>query len=81
MTSLTYRGLIYLKLREIAPEYYNNLVYHKSWTKLWLKFIFDNELSLFSRILRSDKGGLEVSSDSENDYFRGRDQKENIAIN
>ena len=69
------------KIREIAPEYYNNLVYHKSWTKLWLKFIFDNELSLFSRILRSDKGGLEVSSDSENDYFRGRDQKENIAIN
>lgn len=69
------------KIREIAPEYYNNLVYHKSWTKLWLKFIFDKELSLFSRVLRSDRGGLQVSSDSENDYFKGREQKENVVMN
>jgi len=69
------------KIREIAPEYYNNLVYHKSWTKLWLKFIFDKELSLFSRVLRRDKGGLEVSADTENDFFRGREQKENVAVN
>jgi len=69
------------KIREIAPEYYNTLVYHKSWTKLWLKFIFDKELSLFSRVLRNDRGGLKVSSDSENDFFRGREQKENVAVN
>lgn len=68
------------KIREIAPEYYNNLVYHKSWTKLWLKFIFDNELSLFSRTLRSDRGGLNVSSDSENDFFNGMKKKENVAV-
>ena len=24
------------KIRAIAPEYYNTLVYHESWTKLWL---------------------------------------------
>jgi sphingolipid delta-4 desaturase len=39
-------------IRKSAPEYYDNLVYHKSWTKLLFKFIFDPELSLFSRIER-----------------------------
>jgi len=66
------------KIREIAPEYYNNLVYHTSWTKLWLKWIFDNELSLFSRTLRDDKGGLEVSDSSESDFFKGMKEKENM---
>ena len=39
-------------IRKSAPEYYDNLVYHKSWTKLLFQFIFDPELSLFSRIER-----------------------------
>lgn len=43
------------KLREIAPEYYNTLIYHTSWTKLLLSFIFNKEYSLFSRIIRSEK--------------------------
>jgi sphingolipid delta-4 desaturase len=43
-------------IRKIAPEYYDNLVYHKSWTKLMFKFIFDPELSLFSRIERPNPG-------------------------
>ncbi len=64
------------KIRSIAPDFYNNLVYHESWTKLWLRFIFDNELSLFSRVLRSDKGGLSVSSSSEKDFFSGMENKE-----
>jgi len=66
------------KIREIAPEYYNNLVYHTSWTKLWLKFIFDNELSLFSRTLREDKGGRKVTKNSENDFFSGMKEKETV---
>ncbi|MBT7610852.1 MAG: fatty acid desaturase [Bacteriovoracaceae bacterium] len=40
------------KLRAIAPEYYDNLYYHTSWTKLFFQFIFDKKLSLFSRIVR-----------------------------
>lgn len=68
------------KIREIAPEYYNNLVYHTSWTKLWLKFLFDKELSLFSRILRNDKGGLKVSASNENDFFKGMEKKESLAV-
>ena len=66
------------KIRAIAPEFYNNLVYHTSWTKLLLKFIFDKELTLFSRILRSDRGGLKVSSSSEKDFFKGMETKESL---
>ncbi len=44
------------ELKKEAPEYYNNLVYHKSWVKLWLKFLFDPKLSLFSRMVRSNRG-------------------------
>ena len=44
------------KVRATAPEFYNNLVYHTSWIKLWLKFLFDSELSLFSRTVRTNRG-------------------------
>lgn len=48
------------KVKAAAPEFYNNLVYHKSWTKLWLKFLFDPSLSLYSRMIRENRGGLSV---------------------
>ncbi len=48
------------KVKATAPEFYDNLVYHKSWTKLWLKFLFDPNLSLYSRIVRENRGGLSV---------------------
>lgn len=41
------------KVRELAPEFYENLVSHKSWTALWLKFLFDPKLSLYSRMTRT----------------------------
>jgi sphingolipid 4-desaturase/C4-monooxygenase len=44
------------KLKKSAPEFYDTLVWHKSWTKLLLKFIFDPSLSLFSRMVRSNRG-------------------------
>jgi len=66
------------KIREIAPEYYNTLVYHESWTKLWLKFIFDKELSLFSRVVRKDRGGINVTT-GENDFFKGMETKEQVS--
>jgi len=40
------------KLREMAPEYYNNLKFHSSWTRLLFQFIFDKRYTLFSRIER-----------------------------
>lgn len=44
------------KLKKIAPEFYENLVYHTSWVKLWIKFLFDPNISLFSRMIRSNRG-------------------------
>ena len=46
------------KLRDMAPEYYADLVYHGSWTGLLLRFLFDPELTLFSRMIRDDRGGV-----------------------
>ncbi len=42
------------KLKKIAPEYYDTLEYHPSWTKLLLRFIFDKNYSLYSRIIRGE---------------------------
>lgn len=44
------------KVKAIAPEFYDNLVYHKCWTKLWIRFLTDPDLSLFSRMLREGRG-------------------------
>ena len=42
------------KLRKIAPEFYDNLFYHTSWTKVLRQFIFDPNFTFFSRIVRPD---------------------------
>lgn len=39
-------------LKKLAPEAYDNLYSHKSWTMVVLKFIFDPAIDLFSRIKR-----------------------------
>jgi sphingolipid delta-4 desaturase len=41
------------QIREQAPAYYNELASHKSWTKLLFRFLFDREISLFSRVVRT----------------------------
>ncbi|MEM7102479.1 MAG: fatty acid desaturase [Bacteroidota bacterium] len=43
------------KVRAMAPEFYETLYYHKSWTKLLLQFIFDKNLSLYSRSVRTKR--------------------------
>ena len=40
-------------LRKAAPEFYDTLKHHKSWTALWLTFIFDKRYTLYSRVDRS----------------------------
>jgi sphingolipid delta-4 desaturase len=40
------------KLRILAPEFYNSLRYHTSWSRLLLQFLFDKRYSLFSRVAR-----------------------------
>ena len=45
------------KLKAAAPEYYENLVAHTSWTRLLFKWVFDSNLSLYSRMLRTEGAG------------------------
>jgi len=39
-------------LRAAVPQAYETLVAHTSWTRLLLRFLFDQELTLFSRMVR-----------------------------
>ena len=40
-------------LKRLAPEFYENQTYHRSWVRLFLRFIFDRQLSHYSRVVRS----------------------------
>ena len=44
------------EIKSTAPVFYDSLVSHKSWTKLWLRFLFDREISLWSRVVRKNRG-------------------------
>ncbi len=47
-------------LRRLAPEWYDTLTYHTSWTKLLLRFIFDPTISLQSRVERPASVGRAI---------------------
>ena len=66
------------KIRKIAPEFYDTLHYHTSWSGLLWKFLTEGDLNLFSRTLRSDRGGVQIVGDSEQDFFQGMKQKEAV---
>ena len=40
------------KVRAVAPEFYDHLYYHKSWTKLLFHVLFSREFRLHNRIVR-----------------------------
>ncbi|HXX65061.1 MAG TPA: fatty acid desaturase [Bacteroidota bacterium] len=50
------------RMKQVAPEWYDNLVSHKSWTKLLWRFLTDPDLSLFSRLVRSNRAGEPVTA-------------------
>jgi sphingolipid delta-4 desaturase len=54
-------------VRKNAGSYYNTLFYHKSWTLLFLRFLFDREISLFSRIVRKERGKVKLTDTSNPD--------------
>ena len=55
------------QIRSNAPVFYDTLFYHTSWTKLFLRFLFDKELSLFSRVTRSNRGKVLLTDESKPD--------------
>ena len=44
------------KLNKMAPEYYDDLAFHDSYSKLLMRFLFDTNLSLYSRTIRDSRG-------------------------
>lgn len=50
------------KVREMAPEYYNTLTYHMSWSKLLWKFLSDPKMSLYSRAERIGEGNVKLDA-------------------
>ena len=48
------------RVRAAAPEAYDTLLWHRSWTKLLFRFLFDPSISLWSRVVRADRGGVPV---------------------
>jgi len=52
------------QIRKDAPEFYDTLTYHTSWTKLFFRFLFDKEISLYSRIVRSNRGKVLLADES-----------------
>jgi sphingolipid delta-4 desaturase len=47
------------EVKAIAPEYYEPLYAHRSWTALLLRFLFDGELTPFCRAIRVRRAGSE----------------------
>ncbi|HLX91512.1 MAG TPA: fatty acid desaturase [Puia sp.] len=52
------------KIRKTAPGFYNTLYYHTSWFKLFFRFLFDKEISLFSRVIRKERGKVALTDQS-----------------
>ena len=52
------------QIKKQAPAYYDNLVSHQSWTRLFLRFLFDKEISLFSRLVRKNRGAVPLTDQS-----------------
>ncbi|MGE0608265.1 MAG: fatty acid desaturase [Pirellulales bacterium] len=51
-------------LKKAVPEMYDGLHAHYSWTKLWLKFLFDAKFDFF-RIARADSGRSLVAANED----------------
>jgi sphingolipid 4-desaturase/C4-monooxygenase len=49
------------KVKSIANEYYETLGYHTSYTGLLFRFLFDKNLSVFSRMARADRGKVKLN--------------------
>lgn len=53
------------KVRAMAPEFYDTLYYHTSWTLLLIRFLRDPKLGLFSRVTRPSRSESQASAQSK----------------
>ena len=61
------------RIRAIAPEMYASLASHPSWARLLWRFLFDRELTLFSRMVRDNRNrvGLDDPVKPDVEALRG----------
>ncbi len=64
------------KIKQSAPEYYETLKFHTSYVKLLFRFLFSQEVSLYSRILRKERGRVQVTDQSRPDMELVQNQAE-----
>ncbi|MBC6952477.1 fatty acid desaturase, partial [candidate division KSB1 bacterium] len=55
------------EIKRTAPEAYDNLISHYSWTRLLFQWLFDRDLSLYSRVVREERGQVKLSDESKPD--------------
>ncbi len=55
------------QLKKQAPSFYDSLKYHRSWTKLFFRFLFDKNVSLYGRILRKERNKVAITDESKPD--------------
>ena len=55
------------QLKKKAPAFYDSLFSHSSWTKLFFRFLFDKNISLYSRIMRNERGKVKLTDESKPD--------------
>jgi sphingolipid delta-4 desaturase len=55
------------ELRRAAPEAYDTLGSHRSWTRVLLRFLFDREITLYSRQVRPRPGQVRVNDETNHD--------------
>jgi sphingolipid 4-desaturase/C4-monooxygenase len=57
------------RIRAAAPEAYEDLSAHTSWARLLVRFLFDRNISLYSRIVREDRAGVALSDEVQPDII------------
>jgi sphingolipid delta-4 desaturase len=55
------------QVKKTAPEHYDTLYYHTSLVKLFFRFLFDQEISLFNRTIRIDRRKAAIKKSSTPD--------------
>jgi sphingolipid delta-4 desaturase len=50
------------RVKALAPELYDHLHSHRSWTRLWLRFLLDEQITLFSRVTRPGRRSAELAT-------------------
>ena len=63
------------QVKKEAPAFYDNLFSHRSWTKLFFRFLFDKKISLFARTVRNERGKVKLTDESKPDWEMVREKE------